>query len=134
MYTDIKTFEDACKERSLDPNALPDVSMLPEHHRKSITAYFKLIIIAEALNDGWNPDYSDYDQYKYYPYFGVDADKKRPSGFGFSSAYCAGWAPGTDVGSRLCFKSREIALYAAEQFKELYVDYHLMPITNDKQN
>jgi hypothetical protein len=125
-FKDIKTFEDACRERSVDPNALPDVSMLPERHRKSMVAYFKLCIIVEAINDGWEPDYSNTDQFKYFPYFAVEADTDRPSGFGFSDANYVSWGARTAVGSRLCFSTREMALYAAEQFKDLYIDYLLM--------
>ena len=38
-------------------------------------------------------------------------------------------APGyahTDVGSRLCFKSRELAIYAAKTFFELWIKFYCM--------
>ena len=122
----IKTFADACKALKLKSTALPDVSMLPKKHRKSMLAYYKLIIIVEALNDGWQPDWSDRNQYKYFAWFEVKADKKRPAGFGFSATAYDAWSTITGAGSRLSFKTSELALYAGKQFADLYQDYLLM--------
>lgn len=121
----IKTFEDACKALKLNPSLLPDVSAVPEQYRKRMLADYKLMIITEAINAGWKPNWNDSNEYKYFPWFRVDADKKRPSGFGFSTTYCDCTCTLTNVGSRLCFKSEEMALYAAKQFEDLYKDWHL---------
>ena len=121
----IKSFEDACKHLGLNPNDLPVVDMLPEKDRKSIIAYYKLTIITRALNEGWEPDFSNWNEYKYYNWFYVEENKdQRSSGFryggtDFTDAY-------TTIGSRLCFKNRELAKYATEQFKELYREYLLI--------
>lgn len=126
-YTKIKTFDDACNALQLDAmKALPDVSMMPEKHQKSITAYCKLIIIAEALNEGWQPNYSDTNEYKYYPYFWVKADADNPAGVGFEDSVYDYWCTGTDVGSRLCFKSSDLSEYAAATFEDLYKEYLLL--------
>ncbi len=122
----IKTYEDACKALNLSPAALPDVSMLPVKHQQAIIAHCKLVIIAEALNEGWQPNWSDTDQYKYWPWFDVEEDDKKPSGFGLSFYVCVDWITITAVGSRLCFKSRELAKYAGEQFSDLYEEYFLI--------
>ena len=121
----IKSFEDACKHLGLNPNDLPVVDMLPEKDRKSIIAYYKLTIITRALNEGWEPDFSNWNEYKYYNWFYVEENKdQRSSGFRFSVAYYANTS--TAIGSRLCFKNIELAKYAAEQFKELYREYLLI--------
>jgi hypothetical protein len=122
----IKSFEDACEKLSLDPAALPDFSMMPEKHRKALLAHAKLIIICEALNEGWTPDWNDQSQYKYHPFFEVDANDENPAGFGFSFTTYDGWLTYADVGSRLCFKSSELAKYAGKQFADLYKDYFLI--------
>lgn len=121
----IKSFEDACKHLGLNPNDLPVVDMLPEKDRKSIIAYYKLTIITRALNEGWEPDFSNWDEYKYYNWFYVEENKdQRSSGF----RYCGTGYTYSDatIGSRLCFKNRELAKYATEQFKELYREYLLI--------
>ena len=121
----IKTFNDACKALKLKPT-LPDVSALPKKHQKALLAHYQLIIIAEALNEGWQPDWNNHSEYKYYPWFEVKANAKNPSGFGFSDTRYVYWRTSTSVDSRLCFKSSELALYAGKQFKELYKDYFLI--------
>lgn len=126
ITSQVKTFEGACKLRKLNPKKLPDVSMLPEAHRKSIIAFYMLTVITEALNEGWTPNWNDSNEWKYYNYFWIKADSKRPTGFGFSFANYATTYSSTFVGSRLCFKNRGLADYARGQFKKLYQDYLLM--------
>lgn len=122
----IKTFEEACKALNILPEALPDVKTLPGKHLKAVTAFYKLTIIAEALNEGWAPDWSDHNQVKYYPWFDVVKDKKGISGFGLSYHVYDGWCSATFLGSRLCFKNRELAEYAGKKFKKLYEEFMLI--------
>lgn len=116
----IKSFEDACKALGIDPTKLPEVSMLPEQHRNAVVAYYKLFIIAQALNEGWEPNWNDTDEWKYYPWFDVEADESNTSGSGLSFDDYAYTYTSATIGSRLCYKSSELAVYAGEQFKELY--------------
>ena len=114
----VKTFEDALgivMPEVVDPN----VKILLDYNGinkdiLSAQAQLKLSIIARALNEGWQPDWIDDDEYKYYPYFEYKA------GFGFSHTGYDSWGARTNVGSRLCFKSRELAEYAGKQFEKLY--------------
>lgn len=108
----IKTFEDACRELGIEKIELGITGM--DKDQASIAAYAQLIIIARALNEGWEPDWSDSSQYKYYPWF------EHKSGFGLSFYDFDCWTTTTNVGSRLCFKSKELALYAGRQFEYLY--------------
>jgi hypothetical protein len=119
-YTAIKSFEDACKYLGLDPEKLPDILAIPEEFRKPIIAGFKLMIVYKAINNGWKPDWSNYQQWKYYPWFEV-----LSSGFGFSFACYYYDYTDTIVGSRLCTDTGEKALYIGKQFKAEYKDYFL---------
>lgn len=121
----IKTFEDACSHLNIGTD-LPEVGNLPEKHRSALQAHYKLIIIAQALNDGWEPNWNDWNEYKYYPWPDVDADADRPAGFGLSHFGYVYWYSITHVGSRLCYRTRELARYAFNQFKELYEEYFLI--------
>lgn len=123
----IKTFAEACKKLKVKTTTLPDVSMLPEKHQKAIVAFYKLTLIAEVLNEGWQPDWSNNNEYKYQPYFGVKATKKNKGGTGFSGVGYVVWDSVTSVGSRLCFKNSELAIYAGEQFSSIYKDFLLIP-------
>ena len=114
-FRTIKTFEDACAKESIDPQQLPDVSMIPEEMRKHVVAYYKLLVVYKAVNNGWKPDWSDWDQYKYFPWFEV-----LSSGVGFSFSLSRYGNACTYVGSRLCTDTREKAIYIAEQFEAEY--------------
>lgn len=118
----VKSFEDACKHLGLNPNDLPVVYMLPEKDRKSIIAFYKLTIIIRALNEGWEPDWSNWDKWKYYNWFYVEkGGDQRSSGFRYN-------ATGSDVTractvSRLCCGTYDDAGYIGKQFEDLYNDY-----------
>ena len=120
----VTSFESACKVLGLDSKKLPDVSMLPLKYQKYIISSYKLITITEALNQGWVANYKDWNQYKYFPYFyyaniGAGA-------FVSSGTYCEWTSTVTIGGSRLAFKTRELAGYAGQKFTELYKDVYTM--------
>jgi hypothetical protein len=120
MYTDIKTFEDACKVLNLDSTTIiPDFSLFPESDKEAMIAHVKLIIIAKAINGDWVPDWTNGEWDKYYPWFKMGS----PSGGGFSFRDCDSWYTYSTVGSRLCFETREKAKYAGKQFEDLYKSY-----------
>lgn len=119
-FRTIKTFEDACRKENIDPEKLPDVSMLSEEFRKPVIANYKLQVIYKAINNGWKPDWNNDNQWKYYPWYSV-----LSSGFGFSHSLYYYTYTLTDVGSRLCTDTSEKALYIAKQFEAEYIDYFL---------
>ncbi len=115
----VKSFEDACKLLKLNPKHIPVVDMLPELHQKAIVANYKLIIIIQALNEGWQPDWSNSNEYKYYPWFYM-------SSFGFSDSGYGRWHTAAIVGSRLCLKNETLARYTGKKFENLYKEYMLI--------
>ena len=116
----IKTFEGACKALKLNPaKVVPIVKGMPKHHQDAIVAHAKLVIIADALNGGWKPNWDNTNEWKYYPWF-------RMPGSGLAYFGYVRYCSSSDVGSRLCFKSRELAEYAGKQFKKLYSQYFLL--------
>ena len=118
----VKTFQDACDVLGIKPDNKVSVTIdgAMTQDSKSIQAYCKLIIIARALNEGWVPDWKNSNQYKYYPWFDMS------SGSGLSFDGCDFLGSLSLVGSRLCFKSRELAIYAANQFNDIYKDFFII--------
>lgn len=127
--SNIKTVEDACN--------LLGTTMekeFPESVKSQFTddelAFRELKLIARALNqeDGtpWEPDWSNWDENKYYPWMRVDTSDGNVAGSGFSdyAYYCGGAVTG--VGSRLCFKSSDLAMYAGRQFSDIYKRFWLI--------
>lgn len=117
----VKSFEDACQVLGISTN-VPEVKGLPRKHQKAIIANYKLIVIAEALNEGWKPNWQDSDEYKYYPWF----DMSNPAGVGFSYTYATASATHAHIGSRLCLKNRELAIYFGQTFTDLFNDSLLL--------
>lgn len=146
----IKTFEDAVNAIGEDHPLVAQYKTINSAFKEAdnnlhLFAYTRLAIIAEALNEGWRPEYTE-DEYRYYPWFGLytqeeyddmdDEDKERCRfvGRSYSYAYAGGGLVCADansgsaysstyVGSRLAFKSRELAIYCGKQFIEIWINY-----------
>lgn len=114
----IKSYLDACADiGGMKPLTVDNFTFLPPRDRESAFAFHQITIIALALNEGWEPDWSNSNQYKYSPWFEFN---KAGGGSGFSFAgFVFGYSNST-VGSRLVFKSRELAEYAGKQFIDIY--------------
>lgn len=148
----IKTFDDACKAIGLaGPEALPELlqekyaAIVPSH----IKAQLKLEIITLALNEGWQ-HIPDGKHYAYWPWFCLytageiaDMGKKGAeeraminatdvsdvfAGLGFAYSDYAWSYSAAYFGSRLAYKSRELARYSGKQFIELWKEALLIPI------
>lgn len=96
-----------------------------DEHVKAMQSLYMLVIIAQAWNkiDNFVPDYSNRDQWKYYPWFIYD---KGHAGFVFAHTANAPAHTNANFGSRLCFKSSNRARQFGEMFTELYNDFLLL--------
>ena len=128
----IKSFEDACKVKGLDAEkVLPDVAAFPAPHQKALIALAKLVIINDALNytdnnnQDWKPDWSNYNEDKYYPWFDTEKhEDNNPTGFRLLG--CVYDNAHSIVGARLVYRTRKLAEYAGEQFLDLYQDFMVL--------
>lgn len=147
----VKTFEDACKELGEDHKLVQQFKAIQEAiaEDKEATAYFKLGIITAALNEGWEPDFTNDDEYRYYPYlclwtkeeledkdeawkddhnlqlwFGGGASSDGAA-CGLASAHSfAAWSTAyAHISARLAHKTEELAIYSGKQFTELWANY-----------
>lgn len=148
----IKTFEDACNELGEDH---PVVSVydalvsrangeqsLAEWMGKDVVAFLKLRIIADAINEGWHPKFTE-DEYRYYPWFYIytkeeydnfsEEEKHRCvgrasynanayGGLVYALANVASSSSYTHVGARLAFSNRDLAEYAGKQFIDIWAN------------
>lgn len=115
----VKTWEDACKIKGINPEYLP-YPVATNGDERAANAFFKMNIIREVLNEGWTPDWNNSNEYKYYPWFKMGSSG---GGGGFSYHYCDYGRTLTCVGARLVFKSQALAVYAGNQFVEIYKDF-----------
>ena len=100
------------------------VSEVNPKHIKALIAYNRLCTIAQAWNkaDGFEPDFSNTSQYKYFPWFVYD---NGAAGFVYASTNVAATSAAAGIGSRLCFKTRERAMQFGKQFIDLWNDVFL---------
>ena len=143
----VKTFEDACRETGVDPDTVQAQWEQAGLTKPDEVAYQKLRIIAAALNEGWQPEFTE-DEWRWYPWFTLwteeelsqkddewKADHALISTEDYSGDY-AGFAAAsssnapsdtfTSIGSRLCFKSEALATYCSKQFISLWADFNLI--------
>ena len=88
-------------------------------HIEALIALNKLFTIAQAWNkeDGFVPDFSDWNQDKWFPWFKYDKDA---AGFVCANANCTPALAFANFGSRLCFKSSARAAQFGKQFADIY--------------
>ena len=93
-------------------------------HIKALIALNELFTIAQAWNkeDGFVPDFSDWNQDKWFPWFEYDKDA---AGFVFADTSNAPAYAYAYIGSRLCFKSSARAAQFGKQFIDLWNDVFL---------
>ena len=111
------------KETSRSPLQLQDVETLIReinpHHIKAIAALNQLFTIAQAWNkeDGFVPDFSNRNQWKYFPWFTYNNDA---AGFVYADTYSTATSAIAHFGSRLFFKSSERSKQFGKRFANLY--------------
>lgn len=100
------------------------VSELNPKHIKALIAYNRLCTIAQAWNkaDGFEPDFSNTSQYKYFPWFVYD---NGAAGFVYANTIYTATLARATIGSRLCFMTRERAEQFGKQFIDLWNDVFL---------
>ncbi len=113
----IKTIDDVLKDNGLSKHDF-DKSCIGLTEDEISYRLIKLIV--KSLNEGWMPDWSNSSEYKYYPWFNMNAGSSASR---FSYDDFDSWLTCSHVGSHLCFKSAELAKYAGTQFIEIYEKY-----------
>lgn len=148
----VKSFGDAVDILGIEH---PFIKALKNHQNmfdgadgnEDVDAFLKLRIVTAALNEGWKPKF-DGDERRWYPYFYIytkeeydrldEDDKKECRVVGrasdiasvYGGVVCAyalsAWSySGTYSGSRLAFRTEELAEYCGKQFIDLWIDFLL---------
>ena len=147
----IKTFEDACNELGNDHPFVRTWNSMYQGCEDGldkckdiadVLAYHKLRIITAALNEGWEPQFTR-DEWRWYPWFCLWTDEelseksdewKQEHALKNFTNYRGEWADiafansatSAYFGSRLCYKSEELAEYSGKQFIDLWADFYLI--------
>ena len=144
----IKTFEDAMLALG-EEHPLVKEWHCGENLSADLEAYLQLRVICAALNEGWEPQFTE-EEWRWYPWYTLwtkselaeQSDEWKADrhlimiGDRYQSGYAGlAWADSTDapshsysyIGSRLCLKSEALATYCGKQFIDLWADFMLMP-------
>lgn len=150
----IKTFDDACRELGENHPFVRAYNgyakNISEENKNDVDvlAYLKLRIICAALNEGWEPQFTE-DEWRWYPWFYLYTDEElsekseewksahalkllrthHPSGYGglaYAHSINATRCSGADVGSRLYLKSEALATHCGTQFIDVWADFILI--------
>ena len=142
----IRTFEDAMLELGEEHPFVKEWH-LGENLSPELEAYLQLRVICAALNEGWEPKFTE-DEVRWFPWFwlntqdeinNMDEQEKQARHListgdyetefaGFASAYSY-HSPSSSYpyfGSRLCLKSEALAVYCGKQFIDLWADFNLV--------
>lgn len=152
----VKTFEDACRELGEDHQLVcaykellstaTREDFLIEVFGYDMVSYLKLRIIAAALNEGWEPQFTE-DEYRWFPWFTLWTEeelkdkteewKKEHSlwlfggssyngadcGLAFASSNVAWSYSDVFISARLAVKSEELAVHFGKQFIGIWADH-----------
>lgn len=116
----VKTYLDACHELGREP--LDEKKLLELGLTEHDIAYQKLTLIIEALNEGWKADVCDANVKRWYPWFKPNGS---PSSFAFDISSYDDESAYAGCGSRLCYKTCELAEYSAKQFIDIWKDIQI---------
>lgn len=146
----VKCWDDVVRELGYDP-----VERMLDHCERGDgfdiepdeIAYIKLKAIAKVLNEGWEPQFTT-DEYRFFPWFYLytqeeidEMTEDERSRVVLRSHYYAHAIGGVacayasvdssyayaNFGSRLAFKTRELAIYAGQQFVDIWADFVFRP-------
>lgn len=114
----IKAFQDVLDELGLkEEDVLPKIPSAMKHLEKHLHAAAKLMLIVQLFRGDWVPDWSNPNQYKYYPWF------EHVSGVGLSSYGFDGAFSDASVAARLCLPTADLARYVGKTFESIYRDF-----------
>lgn len=150
----VKTFDDAVHELGDDNILVKEYNDYNAHNATDennidIVAYIKLRIVVAALNEGWQPKFTE-DEQRWYPWFclyskgelkektdewkddkslqlwlfGGLSGNGSSCGLAFSISYDAWSGSYANYSARLALKSEALAVYCGKQFATLWAEYY----------
>ena len=143
----VKTFYDACQELGEEHELVRAYNNLIVSNCMSndIIAYAKLVIIVDALNEGWKPTFN-YDEYIYYPalyrytkkeYDELNENQKKElilvgqsniklnenCGNIYAIEVCVSPYSISSIGYHIALKTSELAKYCGKQFIDIWAEF-----------
>jgi len=117
IMKEINTFDDVLQALGKKMEDILPWKKPKNKNQLSQNAFAKIQCITELYNDGEKFDWTNSNQYKYYPWF----QKNARGGWVLSFVYY--YSSLANVGFGYYFKSKELAEDAVKKFMDIYKDY-----------
>lgn len=108
---DAKSFEELCAIKGVKSQSILPFKKAKNTFQQGINFFAKLSFIRDVLSKGWEANWNDSNEKKWYPWFIMG------SGFAFSFTSCEYDLSGAVSGSRLCLQDEK----SAEHFGKVYL-------------
>ena len=114
---EVNSLEDAIAYLGEEDSTVRQLRLLNSLHRVSdkIVSEIEIEVVSKALNQNWTPNWKDSNEAKWLIWWDMEKDC-----FGYVYDYYRG----TVTSSRLCFKSKELALKAVEILSKQLSNYY----------
>lgn len=114
---DAKSFKDLCAIKGVKQASILPFKKAKGTFQEGLNAFAKLSFIRDTFCNGWEADWNNRDQRKWFPWF------EFGSGFAFSLTHYVSWATCTYGGSRLCFENEKTAEHVGRTFIKEYNEF-----------
>jgi hypothetical protein len=156
-YKTITSFEKACERIGISaeiPYVIDEWMRLNTAVRSS-SALYQLLVIQEAINNGWKQGDDDIAYYPYWVFYSqkelddmgeakrkergitllsaVSADNAELAGVRGTTANTRGAVTNTHYGFPLCLRSGEMAIWMGNQFESLFFDYFGITVKKEEE-
>jgi len=122
------TFEEYCAHHGIaESDVLPDVSRVPKKHQAAILSTTKLVLLTEAINEGHDFNWNDWQERKWRPWFDLEVDENNPTGFRFGGSVCDCVHTSAGGGSRLCYRSESDSDFSGTAWEKYWRDLMVIP-------
>lgn len=108
------SYSNICKKLKTKVLTIKDFSFLPKDQREKALNYHRIKNIELYFNDNWKPNYQNSNEYKYFPWFNLNASDGLV-GFGDSYYHVV-----NSGGVVAVFKSKEISDHVGKTFWNFY--------------
>ncbi len=111
----VKNYHDLCIQYKIKELTEKDFTFLPQEQIKKALAQHKIQNICKFFNGSWIPNWSNYNEYKHYPYFSITSS----GGLVFHGCDYGCSAFGGEPGF---YQSYDIAEFCGKTFIDVYKD------------
>jgi len=126
-FKELTTYEAICKADGVDPVKSLPFPEAESDEQKAVNDVARTFRIIRVLNEGWKPDWDNWEERKWLLWFDMRSKAAGGSAAGFSFFAFDYDLEHSHVGSRLVFRDRSRAKHYADHFLEVSRGWMVIP-------